>query len=184
MRHTLILTALTLLPLAACTPHARYPDVRGDVVTADLNIMPSPVVMRLALQRVGGRHLSGVRPYAVDFPPVVDEDVARAIADKMGDHVSVAWDAPQGAPVIEISRVWILGDQAQVDVRRPVEGLGHQLLTVRLRADIRGWRVDGVRSWPVGFELENVPVITPEEDLDFDEVPADEAAPTPGETSE
>lgn len=192
MRRTLILTTLALAPLAlnaSCTPHARYPDIDGDVATTDLNILPSPIVMRLALKRVGERHLDGARPYAIDFPPNVDEELARDIAAKMGEHVSVAWDAPAGAPVIKVVRVWVLGDQAQVDVQRPVADLGTQLLTVRLRSDIRGWRIDGLRSWPVGLRPEDIPPLqrpnpdaNPDPDpdadadpeLEYEQVPAEE----------
>lgn len=147
---------LGALPIGACTPHARYPAVEGDAATEDLNMLPSPLVMRLALERVAARHLGGVRDYDIMLPRGVEEDTSTAIAVKLGENVMVTHRVNGPQPVLRVARVWVLGDTALVDIERPVnlpESSARQLLTVRLRSDIRGWRIEGVRSWPVGLKL-------------------------------
>ncbi len=151
--------ALALTPLllgtVACTPQARYPAIQGDVATETLNMLPSPLVMRLALHRVATRHMSGVTAYDIMLPAEVNDETATDIAVALGEDVYVTRQLKSDRPVLRIARVWILGDTATVEVERPVPAAGaRQLLTVRLRSDIRGWRVEGVRSWPVGFRFE------------------------------
>ena len=159
-RHTLAaLAILTPLAFAACTPQARYPAIEGDVATESLNVLPSPLVMRLALQRVADRHLtsSGIGQagaYDILLPEDVSDRVASDIARQLGDEVYVTNTLHQDVPVLAIRRVIVLGDTATVDVERPVPAAGaRQLITVRLRSSIRGWRVEGLRSWPVGLEI-------------------------------
>jgi hypothetical protein len=61
-------------------------------------------------------------------------------------------------PRYMVSRVWVLGDQAKVDVFRPVIGLGaapggeplYQMITVNLRGGMKYWRVTSYRVWSIG----------------------------------
>ena len=166
----LALTSIALsLPLAfaACTPQARYPAIEGDVATESLNTLPSPIVMRLALQRVADRHLrTADGAYDILLPVGVNDSVASDIARELGDEVYVTSTLDQEVPVLAIRRVIVLGDTATVDVERPVPNVdARQLITVRLRSSIRGWRVEGLRSWPVGLEVapvEQPPMTAPE----------------------
>ncbi|GAB4515865.1 MAG: hypothetical protein Tsb0013_20470 [Phycisphaerales bacterium] len=117
-------------------------------------MLPSPLVMRLALQRVASRHMPGVDAYDILLPKGVTDEVASDIARKLGENVYVTRTLKQDAPVLVVRRVFVLGDTATVDVERPVDAAdARQILTVRLRSDIRGWRVIGVRSWPVGLRF-------------------------------
>lgn len=174
----LLLTLAGSCLLTACTPYARYPRVEGDTAVEDLNVLPSPIVMRLALQRVASRHLQGARPYAIDVPDLVSDDTVADMLGNMPEDVQVAWEADASVPVIAVTRVWVLGDTAVVDVTRPVPAAGaRQTLTVRLRSDIRGWRVVGVRSWPVGLDFTEPSASDLEyEDAPFEEFPADAEA--------
>ena len=186
---TLPLFALTLAlgVTGACTPYARYPYVQGDTAATDLDLLPSPIVMRLALARVASRHLDGARPYAIALPDAATDETTRRIADELGPDALVATDAPAGVPVIRVTRVWLLGDRALVDVERPVAD-ARQALTVRLRSSIEGWRVTGVRSWPVGLALtpgdiddtpptDAPPADMPPTEFEFDNVPPADTPP-------
>ncbi len=143
----------SLAGLSACTPYARYPEVVGDTAVRDPNIAPTPLVMTVALRRVAARHL-GADSYAIELPYAVDEDRIRRIASELGPGVYVDWEAPEGTPVLAVRSVLVLGDSATVDIERPVGGgVETQFLSVRLRSDVLGWRVIGVRSWPVGLDI-------------------------------
>ena len=72
----------------------------------------------------------------------------------------------RGLPVYSVTRVWLRGDKATVDVVRPVtldgmqpteentDGVAYtyQKVTLRLEGGFRPWRVVGTREWPIGLE--------------------------------
>jgi hypothetical protein len=80
--------------------------------------------------------------------------------------------ANSGLPVFHVTRVWMRGNQATIDVLRPMPELGndpqgrtvYQPVTVRLEAGFQPWRVVHARIWNPGDEVEPPPYFLPEVD--------------------
>ncbi len=150
--------------LGGCAPYVTYPASEADRGgVGDVNLEPSMTVQRLAVGRVLAMDLgSGVLPMRgvasqaeglwvlnpAGGTTLVRAQRMRRSIDVAGRGLLVGEPGSESAPVYSVTRVWVRGDSARVDVVRPVEDDRFERVTVRLRAGSRPWRVESVYEWP------------------------------------
>ena len=140
--------------LSGCATYANYPPIGDDLAVNNPNVRPIPLLMELSLLRVVAMTpVDGA--YVINFPEGMTRRDASRVATSVGsDRAMLVGDAGTGArtPTFHVSRVWLRGDRAEVDVVRPaLSGASHQPVTVRLVGGVRGWRVDSTKVWPIGL---------------------------------
>jgi hypothetical protein len=137
--------------LSGCATYVNYPSIDQDVAVNDPNVAPTPELCVLAVREVAFRWpVEG--PYAVNFPRGMRRDRAeRLVAEIDPDWARIVTSETETLPAAHVSRVWVRGDAAEVDVFRPVGEAGaSQRVTVRLTHRYGVWRVTSSRAWPVG----------------------------------
>ncbi len=93
--------------------------------------------------------------FAVSLPVGVGRDVYKRVVERIGYGAQPVTPSNEHLPTYHIARVWVNGDEAKVDIVRPVPGLpagndGKTLtqgITVRLRGGLRPWHVTSHRVW-------------------------------------
>jgi hypothetical protein len=171
----LSLGALGLGSIPGCATYANYPPIGQDLAVNDPNVIPIPVLMRVALTRtLQNDSQTGELPerWVLNLPRGTTLERARSVLDNTMRDAGVSGgmlvgDAGyQGLPAYSITRVWLRGDSATVDVIRPVTldgmppteadtggvGYTYQKVTHRLKGGFRPWRVETSRAWPIGLE--------------------------------
>ena len=150
------------LLVGACAPVATYP-ARGDnAVSNDPNVAPMPAVVAAALSRA-------VRLYPVDGQYIINlpegqslktaQRIHRDIGDEDGFLIS---SNAMKYPVYHVDRIWVRGDNAQVEVLCPIWPAGTSLDTPAYEREYRrvifnlegafdAWSVSGVRSFDPGL---------------------------------
>lgn len=187
----LTLTAAALTTITGCVGYNVYPPQAGvHAGFTNPNSDPFPPVMTEALRWVITRNPAvasaewspplGVPPegskFAINLPVGVNRLVYLRVADRVGFGVVPMVPGSENLPIYHVSRVWISGDEAKVDIVRPVLGLPPgangrpvtQGTTVRLRGGMEPWHVTSHRDWAINT------LPTPE----INYVP-EEGAPTP-----
>lgn len=142
--------------LTGCAAYVNYPPQMDDVAVHDLGVAPTPRIMALAVERVA-RLWPVDGAYVVNFPRGTTlrtaERTVRLIEDP---RASVVTSPLQGQPAFHVTRVWVRGGTATVDVVRPVlragasEDIGQQITLTLNSALGESWRVVRVRPWTVG----------------------------------
>lgn len=143
--------------LGGCAGYNNYPPIEGDTAFHDTNslLMEDLLVrsMRFTLDRYPARG-----EFAINLPAGMGEARAKNILTRINDPRAHMMTREAAAlPIYHISRVWVRGDEAEVDVQRPIASLRgpdagpvHQTITLRLRGGLRPWRVQSSRAWTVG----------------------------------
>ncbi len=162
-----VLLGLALATSTGCVGHNVYPAEPGDRGFTNVNSDPFPPVLTAALQWAVVRYPPNVStefspaapagpdgPFALNLPAGTTPLLAQRIAINVGFGAQTLTPETQDLPIYHVSRVWISGDEAKVDVIRPVRGLpaaggkdATQAITVRLRGGVQQWRVTSHRTW-------------------------------------
>ncbi len=138
--------------LAGCAAYANYPSIGRDAAVNDPNVAPLPTLAYLGVRWTVDRYpVEGA--YVVNWPRGMGRARATTLADRLGDGARLVSPGTRGLPTYHVSRIWLRGDRAEVDVMRPVGGpdAGHQMVTVHLRSDLGRWEVASTKLWPVGM---------------------------------
>ena len=154
--------------LGGCVGYNVYPPMEGQSGFTNPNSDPFPPVMTNAMQWVVLRYPPhaeaewnapaagnvGTNAFAVNLPKGMDQSVARRIVKNIGNGAEPLVAGNETLPIYSISRVWVQGDDAKVDIVRPVVGMtgadGKPLtqgITVRLRGGLKPWTVTSHRLW-------------------------------------
>ncbi len=193
-RPLLALTAgLAVATLGAChVGYNVYPPMEGERGFTNVNSDPFPTVMTESMRWVVLRfppntHAQwkqpaegnvGVTPFAVNLPQGLSPAVATKIVERIGSGALPIAQGNENLPTYHISRVWISGDEAKVDIVRPIFGLTandkplSQGLTVRLRGGMQQWHVTSHREWafnaiqPPALNYPTAPTVTQAPDPD------------------
>lgn len=158
------LAACLACALTACTPYVSYPAEQGGrYAKGDINAQPGPIVMRQSLSRViTTDRAAGINDdtrWGVNLPQGMRQRTAELMLEGIervvgGDGVLVGEPGYENAAMYSVTRLWIRGDEARVDVVRPVNGGEYQRVTVRLRGPLGQWRIESVLDWPEGLAEE------------------------------
>lgn len=160
-RHAVFGVALVALvagcALSGCSAgYSSYPKVEG-AAFADPN---TTTVQKVIIASVD--YMQSRRPIEGDFAlnlPVgmLPERMDALVSLVEDDRAKVLTKAWADLPRMHITRVWIRGARAEVDVLRPVEGVPqmdgrgvHESYTLRLRGGFGGWRVEDARRRSIG----------------------------------
>lgn len=174
-----------MLP-AGCATYANYPRIESDVAVHDVNVAPVPELMRRALVELIGRDIRsgaldgyGEGRWVVNFPEGMERDRALRVVDAIGSSVlsrsggivGVGSD-DESAAMYSVTRVWVRGDEALVEIIRPSmgggvsvdrfgrplegssDGSGFQRVEIRMRSGFKPWTVSSVRMWTPGLAPE------------------------------
>lgn len=206
------LVSTTLLAMSGCVGWNVYPPEVGTSGFTNPNSPPMYQMMTEALKWAVRKYPPGGQtlPTASDVPiPPSEADAAARVRRADGEAARVAVslfagmqrdiyeyavsEIGQGAvpltpetehlPRYMVSRVAIRGDEAKVDVFKPVIGVGsetlYQPITVTLRGGMKYWRVTAYRVWSIGTFAPPAP-----EYLPGSYSTTTEAAPAAGDTGE
>jgi hypothetical protein len=155
---------------AGCVGHNVYPPIEGEPGFTNPNNDPMPQLIIASLRWVVLRYppneqvewnppaaaLPEGDRFAVNLPSGMNREVAFRTVEQIGFGAQAMIPGNEGLPTYHISRIWVSGDEAKVDLLRPVPGLASsgpgrppvtQGITVRLRGGMQPWRVTSHRVW-------------------------------------
>ena len=101
-----------------------------------------------------GAGIAGPR-FAVNLPQGVNREVYKRVCELIGFGAVPMQEGNESLPTYHVSRIWVEGDEAKVDVIRPIKGLNTgpegrpitQPITVRLRGGLAPWHVTSHNVW-------------------------------------
>ena len=181
------------LALSGCYQYSNYPNVPTAQGTLEDPNRPSTMMAIVAaVQYVATRYPPAASIYDLDptsaeaqsiqvtypmvfagprgFRKVYFEDAARRIGPQVVPLTPESLES--GLPIFYVTRVWMRGNAATIDVLRPMPELGKspdgktifQPVTVRLEGGFSPWRVVHARIWNPGDEVQPAPFFLPEVD--------------------
>lgn len=170
-----------VLILAGCVGYNVYPPMTGYPAFGDPNSPPMYYIMgealRWTIQKYPPGEPAAARAEILDsgaaaLPAAPDGQTPRAAISLVpgmlreyyirtaaiaGPGVVPLSPEHAGLPTYLVSRIWVGGDTAKVDLFRPVTRLGspdgskvYQGLTINLRGGLRAWHVTSHRVWSIG----------------------------------
>lgn len=168
----LVAAAALSAGLSGCVGYNVYPPEAGDRGFTNPNDDPFPPVMAAALQWAAvryppntGTEFSVAAPagpeqaFTLNLPSGLSPLLAERIAKNVGYGAEPLYPGNEKLPVYHVARVWVSGDEAKVDVVRPIRGLpmsaaagmkdATQGITIRLRGGVQQWRVTSHRVWSI-----------------------------------
>jgi hypothetical protein len=167
--------------LRGCVGYNVYPPMAGYPAFADPNSPPMYFIMGEALRwtiqkyppgdaAVAGSEVAepgaGAMPsapggesprIAISLVPGMRRDYYIRTAQLAGPGVVPLTPETRGLPTYLVSRIWVGGDSAKVDLFRPVTRMGnpdgskvYQGLTLNLRGGLHPWHVTSHKVWGIG----------------------------------
>ncbi len=139
------------LPAGGCALVASWPAIGDDTAINDPNVSPMPKVIAAGVRECMYRY-PVIGPYVINLPEGLERFRAERIAQEIGPEASIVTASDQNLPIYHVTRVWVRGDRAQVDVVRPLdEPKSWQRVTVYLHHTFDGWESEFVKLWPLGM---------------------------------
>lgn len=124
--------------------------------------------------------------FAINLPPATRPETYRRVVDEVGLGAVMLTPETQGLPTYYLGRVFIMGDEASVDVIRPVkefstsDKITYQAITVRFRGGLKPWTVISNTPWTLGAVSPPAPnFYVPEPPPTLYVTPSNTAAETP-----
>ncbi len=155
--------------LSGCVGYAVYPPIEGERGFTNVNSDPFPPVITESLKWTILRYPPnahaewnqpaagnvGVSAYAVNLPAGLNRQIAERIVNNVGQGAQGMLPGNENLPTYHIARISINGDDAKVDIVRPVMDVAYtgqgkpvtQGLTLRLRGGMAAWHVTSHREW-------------------------------------
>ncbi len=168
----LLLAALALNP--GCVGFHVYPPEEGLSGIANPNSSPIPELAKEALTwtvtrypptggyewtRTPANLPGGESKFVINLPSGFNAAIYRSIARDVSPNALPMEPGLESLPTYHVSRFYVVGDEAKVDVIRPVYGLpGNspdtgaitQGITLRLRGGLSSWHVTSHTTWTPG----------------------------------
>jgi hypothetical protein len=158
----LALLAVGLLAtLPGCVGYTTYPAASWQLASDNMNGPPADEIMIESIRWAVERYESGGEgSIAVNLPDAVKDRTYGIITYRAGERVVPVSEETAGLPTYHLTRLWVRGDKAEVDLLRPVSELGAsptgqpiiQAVTVYLKGGLREWRVERARHWRIGTD--------------------------------
>lgn len=157
------------LVMSGCVGYNVYPPMEGEKGFTNVNSDPFPPVITEALKWTILRYPPnahaewnqpatgnvGVTAYAVNLPVGMNRAIAERIVKNVGQGAEPMLPGNEKLPIYHVSRIQVNGDDAKVDLVRPVVDMAYtgqgkpvtQGLTLRLRGGLAQWHVTSHREW-------------------------------------
>lgn len=154
-------TLTTVCLLGGCVGYTTYPPADRQIASRDINGPPADEIMTEALRWTISRYPpAGGGLVAINLPEAVHDRAYSVVAYRVGPDAVAMARGNESMPTYHVTRVWVRGDRAEVDVLRPVDELGPsprgdpivQALTLTLEGGMRPWRVVRSRPWVIGMD--------------------------------
>lgn len=159
------------LTLAGCASYATYPAVPKNIAINDTNSLGMTQVMSAGLGWVVAKYPPGAKdaslaaegaaeecPFAINLPEPTNRRTYERVAESLGHGACPLSEDTSHLPIYHVSYIRIRGDEAQVNIVRPVPTLGAdptgapivQEIKLQLRGGFKPWTVISAREWQVG----------------------------------
>lgn len=162
-----VVTAVLLCgSLAGCVSWASYPAQPGEAAVKNpndptiLNVIHTSMTWVISKYppTAGPEHRIEAPPHAVNLPPGIRARIYQGLVDRIGNGAVPLSQESKDLPIYHVAQVRIRGDEAAVDILRPVVELGqspeggpvYQEIRVNLRGGMQPWRVMSHREWTPG----------------------------------
>jgi len=134
-----------------CALYMNYPPLEGDTSINNPNVSPMPEVVEIGLIETVRRYPAG-GAYVVNLPRGTSRATAEWVREGLGASARLVGDESEaGLPVFHVTRVWIRGNKARVEVLAPdVNGKQRGVVVEMATTGIGEWRVDRVRALATG----------------------------------
>lgn len=163
----LLFACAATLP-AGCVGFNVYPAAPGERGFTNVNSDPFPPIITAAVQWAVTRYPPdavtefsaaapagpGQTPFAINLPTGMNEQIGRRIVTRIGFNAQPLVPGNERLPIYHVARIAVSGDDAKVDIVRPVLGIpatggraATQGLTLRLRGGLKPWTVTSHRVW-------------------------------------
>ena len=156
-----LLGGSALLGLPGCVGYTTYPAASWQIASDNMNGPPADEIMIESVRWAVDRYeTDSADPIAINLPDVVEDRTYRIIAFRAGELVLPLDRSTADLPTYHLTRLWVRGDKAEVDLLRPVDELGDsptgrpiiQAVTVYLEGGLHQWRVERARHWKIGTD--------------------------------
>ena len=157
------ITAATLLALSAgscAREYANYPPITGDdFAVKNVNSQNMRSAMAAALRWTALRYPPPGNAFAINLPPGVTPATYEAVAQAVGNGaVPLSKENEKSLPIYHITRIWLRGTVARIDVVRPVfevenkpgGGPVYRGAEIRLSGGWEPWHVTGSSEYEIG----------------------------------
>lgn len=157
---TLAFAALSA-SLAGCVGYTTYPAASWQVASGEMNGPPADEIMIESVRWAVNRYETGTSgSLAINLPDVVRDRTYGVIAARAGERVVPMERGLEDLPTYHLTRLWVRGDKAEVDLLRPVNELGAsptgepiiQAVTLYVQGGLQSWRVERARHWKIGTD--------------------------------
>ncbi len=155
--------------LSGCTGYASFPHIEGaPLASKNPNGPPTDELMIVALDWVLKRYppretgpvVAGAPRVAINLPYGVYRSTYERVASKLSvPAVPLTPQDRDTLPIYHVSRVWIRGGDAKVDILRPLQEVGvapgqpqaYQQITVFCSGHMKPWHADRFQAWEIGM---------------------------------
>jgi hypothetical protein len=146
---------------AGCVGYTTYPAADWQLASDDMNGPPADEIMTESVRWAVERYEAGRDgSIAINLPDVVRDRTYSIVAFRAGERVVPLDGENTRLPTYHLTRLWVRGDKAEVDLLRPVSELGAsptgdpiiQAVTVYLEGGFSQWRVTRARHWKIGTD--------------------------------
>jgi hypothetical protein len=146
-----LLAPAAVLLSAGCAMHVNIPAQAHQTARHDPNIASVIETMGRSVEAVSQRW-PGDDPWQLELPAGASAETYAIVAAWAPDRIT-AVELGEGAGVLTVTSVRILGTEAEVDLLRPTVDGPRQLVTVYFQQRAFGpWRVHRVRAWRLPAE--------------------------------
>lgn len=160
-RASIGLAGLAIASIGGCVGYTTYPAASWQVASEEMNGPPADEIMIESVKWAIERYESdSSKAIAINLPDVVRDRTYRIIAYRAGERVLPMEAGREDMPTYHLTRLWVRGEKAEVDLLRPVDALGEsptgspiiQAVTVYLEGGLHRWRVERARHWKIGTD--------------------------------
>lgn len=166
----LAIAAATAFWATGCAGYINYPPVGDDWAINSTNVSPSLAIMEAgmlrALRRSGAPGSLQHGTYVVNPPRGTQLRYAEALVQRLNavpgfEGAQIVTPENGDLPVYHITKLWVRGDEAIIDILRPIPSIlpaqGQQEVFQPYTVWLRGgafehWRTVATRDWPVGMD--------------------------------
>ena len=140
---------LTFFMVGCSAPLVNIPPLPGDVAWHDPNGEGVLAVEVTALNHVLRRWAPAAGAYAVELPPGTTPESYQRVIEQLPKGVSTPEQYGGELPTYRVAQVYMRGTHARVDIVKPDDLSGEQLVSVFEAVDISGWYAQRSRLWNV-----------------------------------